>query len=132
MDIRETLDWINWTYGLVFTLTGTTVWGWVRAYRSQHEASKQLVRLLKDASLATLHSQLYDKGGKYIKRGDITISELDDLEYTWTAYKGLGGNGTGEKIYNKCRELPIADYQFNSDWQAVENVAKQHEANRNG
>lgn len=125
MGVSELINEIGWMGGLIITLTGTSIWGWIKVWTGQF-------RLLRDASLATLHSQLYEKGGRYIRRGNITISELDDLEYTWNAYHGLKGNGTGEKIYKKCRELPIADYQVNSDWQEVEDVAKEHEANRHG
>ena len=32
-------------------------------------------------------AELFDEiGGRYIRRGEITLSELDDLEYTWNAY----------------------------------------------
>lgn len=89
------------------------------------------IELLKNASLATLHSQLYEKGDKYIKQGWITLSQIDDLEYTWQSYEALGGNGTGELIYNKCRALPISEYSPNSNWQDVENLAREHEVKRN-
>ena len=124
MAIKELFDEIGWFGALILGLTGTSIFGWIKVWSGQF-------KLLKSASLATLHSQLYEKGGKYIKRGRITLSELDDLEYTWKAYTGLKGNGTGEKIYQKCRELPIADYQSNSDWQEVEDIAAEHEAKRN-
>ena len=122
--LGELFDEIGWAGGAITILTGTTVLGWIKVWTGQF-------KLLKSASLATLHSQLYEKGGRYIKRGEITLSELDDLEYTWNAYHSLKGNGTGEKIYQKCRELPIADYQSNSDWQEVEDIAAEHEAKRN-
>lgn len=124
MAIKELFDEVGWFGALILGLTGTSIFGWIKVWSGQF-------KLLKSASLATLHSQLYEKGGKYIKRGKITLSELDDLEYTWKAYTGLKGNGTGEKIYQKCRELPIADYQSNSDWQEVEDIAAEHEAKRN-
>ncbi|WP_273709184.1 hypothetical protein [Leuconostoc mesenteroides] len=122
--LGELFDEIGWTGGAITILTGTTVLGWIKVWSGQF-------KLLKSASLATLHSQLYDKGGLYIVRGAITLSELDDLEYTWQAYKDLGGNGTGEKIYQKCRELPISDYVPNKAFKEVEDVAAEHEAKRN-
>lgn len=124
MTVKELFDEIGWVGALIVGLSGTTIFGWIKIWSGQF-------KMLKSASLATLHSQLYDKGGIYIKRGSVTLSELDDLEYTWDAYHGLGGNGTGEKIYHKVRELPIADYETNKDWREVENIAAKHEAKRN-
>lgn len=124
MAIKEFFDEIGWFGALILGLTGTSIFGWIKVWSGQF-------KLLKNASLATLHSQLYEKGGRYIVRGAITLSELDDLEYTWQAYKCLGGNGTGEKIYQKCRELPISDYVPNKAFKEVEDVAAEHEAKRN-
>lgn len=122
--LGELFDEIRWAGGAITILTGTTVLGWIKVWSVQF-------KLFKKASLATLHSQLYDKGGLYIVRGSITLSELDDLEYTWQAYIGLGGNGTGEKIYQKCRELPISDYVPNKAFKEVEDIAAEHEVKRN-
>ncbi|WP_273753453.1 hypothetical protein [Leuconostoc mesenteroides] len=122
--LGELFDEIGWFGALILGLTGTSIFGWIKVWSVQF-------KLFKKASLATLHSQLYDKGGLYIVRGSITLSELDDLEYTWQAYKDLGGNGTGEKIYQKCRELPISDYVPNKAFKEVEDVAAEHEAKRN-
>ncbi|WP_144242052.1 hypothetical protein [Leuconostoc mesenteroides] len=119
----EMINWVSMIAGAVVALTGTSIFGWFKIGATQ-------LKLLKNASLATLHSQLYEKGKLYITRGSITLSELDDLEYTWQAYKGLGGNGTGEKIYQKCRELTISDYTPNQDFKEVEEVAAEHEAKR--
>ena len=30
----------------------------------------------------------------------------DNLEYMFRPYKALGGNGTGEELYNRCLALP--------------------------
>lgn len=124
MAIKELFDEIGWLGALILGLTGTSIFGWIKVWSGQF-------KLLKNASLATLHSQLYEKGGRYIVHGAITLSELDDLEYTWQAYKGLGGNGTGEKIYQKCRELPISDYVPNKAFKEVEDIAAEHEAKLN-
>ena len=62
---------------------------------------------LEKGVIALLHNELYDKAERYIKRGGITINELDNLRYLYTPYSGLGGNGTGEKLYKTCLSLPI-------------------------
>lgn len=65
--------------------------------------------LRRDASLASLHDRIYSFCTRIINRGNATIKELDNLEYLWQAYSGLGGNGTGELLVNKVKELPIVD-----------------------
>lgn len=97
-----------------------------RQQQRDEELHQAQLELLKQASLATLHSQLYDKGERYIKSGHISLAQLDDIKYTWLPYSGLGGNGTGEMIYNKCLQLPIADYEADENWREVEELAKQH------
>ena len=35
-----------------------------------------------------------------------TVDDRDNLEYMFKPYKTLGGNGTGEELYNRCLALP--------------------------
>lgn len=37
------------------------------------------------------------------------MKELNNLEYLWKAYSGLGGNGTGKHMYERICVLPIID-----------------------
>ncbi|MCD5003454.1 hypothetical protein IV487_13370 [Enterococcus saccharolyticus] len=61
---------------------------------------------LEFASLAMLHNNIYEQCEEYLTNGYISIDELDDLDYLFRAYKGLGGNGAGETLYHKVRALP--------------------------
>lgn len=63
--------------------------------------------MLEKAVLAMLHDKIYEKAERYIKRGAITIRDLDNLRYLYLPYKGLGGNGTGEQLFNTCLKLSI-------------------------
>lgn len=65
--------------------------------------------LRNNASLASLHNNIYSFCGDIIKRGSVTIKELDNLEYLWKAYSGLNGNGTGEVLYKRVKSLPIVE-----------------------
>lgn len=103
----------------------------VKEFKKLFESANKIHGSITKGQLATLHSQLFDKGGDYIRAGSITVAQLNDLDYLWDAYSELGGNGTGEMIYNKCRELPISDYSPNDNWNDVEKLAKEHEAKRN-
>lgn len=63
--------------------------------------------LLKDSNLALSHDKLYTYCTTYIERGYVTVNELDNLDYLFNSYKGLGGNGTGEHLYNEVKKLKI-------------------------
>lgn len=63
--------------------------------------------VLREGILALLHDRLYQSCSIFIERGYCTIEDRNNLEYLYTPYKALGGNGTGESLYNKCLELPI-------------------------
>ncbi|WP_270312018.1 hypothetical protein [Vagococcus fluvialis] len=65
------------------------------------------VESLLASSLALSHDKLYEKCTQYINRGYITIGELDNLDYIFTSYKKLGGNGTGEHLYLEAKKLPL-------------------------
>ena len=62
--------------------------------------------LVKQGVLAILHDRLYQACQFYLKRGYCTIEDRDNLDYMFRPYKALGGNGTGEELYNRCLALP--------------------------
>lgn len=54
------------------------------------------------------HAEIFKVAEKYIRRGAITSSELEDLEkYLFKPYAEMGGNGTAESMVKKCKDLPI-------------------------
>ena len=54
------------------------------------------------------HAEIFKVAEKYIRRGAITSSELEDLEkYLFKPYSEMGGNGTAESMVKKCKDLPI-------------------------
>lgn len=61
---------------------------------------------LEFANLAILHNKIYRQCAEYLTIEYISVDDLDDLDYLFRAYKGLGGNGAGETLYNKVRALP--------------------------
>ncbi|MGU9999883.1 hypothetical protein, partial [Latilactobacillus curvatus] len=62
-----------------------------------------------NAVQAVLHDSLYKQCTKAIYRGAVTISELDNIEHLFRGYSGVGGNGTGEALYNKVKNLKLID-----------------------
>lgn len=63
----------------------------------------------RQAMLALLHDRLYRLCQSYIKQGYVTIDQLDNLMYLWKPYEGLGGNGTGKKLYDQVLQLPLKE-----------------------
>lgn len=71
--------------------------------------------VLENALIALQHDRLYRLTEEYIERGYVTLDELDNLEYIYTSYKALGGNGSGERRYNLVQKLPIINEGDNND-----------------
>ena len=67
---------------------------------------KQKQDLVTAGVLALLHDRLYQAFQVYLNRGYCTLEDRDNLEYMFRPYKALGGNGTGEELYNRCMALP--------------------------
>lgn len=54
------------------------------------------------------HDRIISLGLEYIRRGDITEDEYDNLyNYLYKPYVEMGGNGTAERIMNEVQKLPI-------------------------
>lgn len=80
---------------------------WLIEHDKNVEAMKQVDENLKAGNVAVLHHIIYANCKEYLDNGYISTGELNDLEYLFSSYKELGGNGTGEILYNKCKNLPI-------------------------
>ena len=66
-------------------------------------------KLLKEGMIAILHDRLYQLCTKFIEKGEITVDELENLEYLYKSYNNLGGNGTGTALFNRCKDLKIVN-----------------------
>ena len=94
----------------VMSVTGVSVYGFLKMKYNKMKEDKVSVdtRLsnLEKANLAMLHNKIYVQCANHLQEGFISIADLDDLDYLFNAYKKLGGNGTGETLYNKVKALP--------------------------
>ena len=63
--------------------------------------------LIKDGMVAILHNMVYTQGKKYIDKDQISMDEMKDFEYLYSAYHNLGGNGTGTEIYERVCKLNL-------------------------
>lgn len=59
---------------------------------------------LEKATLALLHDRLHNAYKTSQRRASIDIEELRNLDYIYSAYKTLGGNGTGDEIYKRIKQ----------------------------
>lgn len=116
--------------GIVALLTGLLglVWRTLKTIRKRNELldkiseeqSKIMDKVVElerlgqkrqEANLASLHDRIYSNFELVFSRKPprVTIDELNNLEYLWEAYSGLGGNGTGQKMYERINQLPIQE-----------------------
>lgn len=59
--------------------------------------------------LAMLHDKIFQSCMYFINKGSISCDELENLEYLYKGYSGLGGNGTCETLITKVRRLQITN-----------------------
>lgn len=87
---------------VVVTMIGSNgLWAFIQS-KSIHKSA------LEKMILGLGHDAIFRVADHYIRRGGITLDELDDLnKYLYKPYKEMGGNGTAETAMEKCKELPI-------------------------
>lgn len=68
--------------------------------------TEQRFKNLEFANIAMLHDKIYKQCSDFLEQGWISVDDLENLDYLWRGYRGLGGNGTGEVLYKKVQNLP--------------------------
>ncbi|HCS93138.1 MAG TPA: hypothetical protein DIW15_00315 [Bavariicoccus seileri] len=106
----------------VFTILWKGLSVITKAMKDKAEAKKKIAdntesrfKNIEDGMVAMLHSRIYKMCSEYLNDGWISFDDLDDLDYLFKSYKALGGNGTGETIYNKVKDLPNNQRGENND-----------------
>ncbi len=67
------------------------------------------INAMRYGLLAMLHDNVFQSCMYFINKGSISCDELENLEYLYKGYSGLGGNGTCETLMNKVRLLQITN-----------------------
>ena len=93
--------WIAWLFAAISGVLLTAYRGLSKQLKDEQVKAKAI----NAAVLALLHDRLYQACQFYISRGYCTVGDRDNLEYMFKPYKALGGNGTGEELYNRCLAL---------------------------
>lgn len=94
----------SYVLAIIAIFASTGFWQFVMAVWQSKQKNNSALEM---AVLAMLHDKIFEKAERYIKRGGITIKELENLRRLFIPYQKLGGNGTGEKLFNDCCKLPI-------------------------
>jgi len=85
------------------TVVGKGIYNQVKKSKDKTE---QRFKNLEFANVALLHDKIYQQCSFFIGQGWVSVDDLENLEYLWRGYHNLGGNGTGEILYNKVKDLP--------------------------
>ena len=70
--------------------------------RAELESMKAGIRALLWCELERIHSVAMSKGG-------LTVDQRRHLESVYSAYHGLGGNGTGTRLFQDSMEMQVID-----------------------
>lgn len=96
------------TYEMISTIilavfASTGFWTLINTIYTKRSDRKSVER---KALLGLLHEQLVNKCEFYLNQGWISLQDYEDLrKYIFEPYQGLGGNGTGEALFNKVTNL---------------------------
>ena len=97
------MDWIlkYWIQELFAIIIAILTWCVKKLRKKKTEYD-----VLREGILALLHDRLYTACSFFITRGWADLDDRENLEYLYKPYKALGGNGTGENLYQAVQKLP--------------------------
>ncbi|MCR8704193.1 hypothetical protein [Weissella cibaria] len=97
----------------ITSVTGVSLWQLFKkvfaSSQANQKAHEELINQLRKGQMAGLHHQVYEEGKRILSQGFVTLDELNNFEYLFEAYTALGGNGTGEVIYNRVMGLNVTE-----------------------
>ena len=99
------------TTTIIITLTtaifaSTGFWAVVNQIYQNRSNKKSSSRAML---LGLAHDRIFAICKKALREGEISTDDYENLTYLYKGYKALGGNGTGELLYNNVSSLRIAD-----------------------
>ena len=99
--------WVEWGFGLILAgLGGGFAW-LKKRIKAQSVEQDAVVEGVK----AILHDRLYQAYRYYAGLGFCPIEDKKNIEYIYTPYHNLGGNGTGTHIYEQLMDMPTEPVQ---------------------
>lgn len=88
---------------IIVALLGSGIWSAMFDYL---KIKNNKVCTEKKMLLGLAHDRLYNLLDAYLRRGYITVDELENVEYLYKPYREMGGNGTCERMYEQANLLP--------------------------
>ena len=86
---------------LTSVLASSGLWAFFMSVFNKKDAKASML-------LGLAHDRIIELGITYIERGWITQDEYEKLhDYLYKPYEALGGNGTGKRIMDEVKKLPI-------------------------
>ena len=82
-------------------LSGYLVW-WLQQNKSKKDYTQEALKILLKGELKKVYIEL-------VKKGFVTFDELESANEIYEAYHNLKGNGTGTKMIEEIRKLPIKE-----------------------
>lgn len=80
---------------------------WIKSLLSKNKQKKDiengLIDALKDGMAIMLRKELLDYYDSYEYQENIPINEWEDIEETYKVYKRLGGNHSGDRMYESMK-----------------------------
>lgn len=76
------------------------------------EALRLYVELQRDCNYAMLHDRIFQSCEYFVKQGEISINELENLDKLYQPYKEIGGNGLCKEMVNRVKNLKLKEGVF--------------------
>lgn len=90
-------------YAAVLTFLGGAYHFLRKKVIAQHAEDEAVCEGVK----ALLHDRIYVECTHWIEAGHCPLEDRKNIEYMYRPYHALGGNGTGERLYNAVQGLPF-------------------------
>lgn len=93
--------------GVIIGLLVAKVKSLVQQKKDIQKADGDIAKALKEGMAILLRRQLFDYYGKYEHEESIPAREWADIEETHNVYNRLGGNHTGDRLYETLKNKHI-------------------------
>ena len=96
------LEIVTTIISIVTTALSTYLVSWSQQNKSKKDYTQEALKILLKSELTKEYIEL-------IKKGFVTFDELESVNEVYEAYHNLKGNGTGTKMIEEIRKLPIKE-----------------------
>lgn len=103
--------WVEWVCGVVAAGL-LVVWRWAT---KKFSSQKKENNAMKDGIKAILHDRIWQAHHFYMEQGFCPLDDKKNIEYLYTPYAALGGNGTGKDAYEDIFSLPTTPQNNKED-----------------